>query len=197
GEAGQVRRSKRTRIKPLEYWRNEHIVYKIKKDEESGTVIPAFEKIASPSKNEDELRKKAPKRRRTTAKRKPKERRWARGQRSDSETDDYSASEEDGKGSAAVRKSPVDLNQPPHIEGVVLNEYGEEVTQSIVCAHSNVNMVQPENLSGVMEIGHIFKQVHDTYQFLNSGFIKLFPRQSKPARRSDEKAIVFYVVRGH
>ncbi|KAK9363229.1 Mif2/CENP-C like-domain-containing protein [Lipomyces starkeyi] len=50
-----VRRSSRTRMRPLEYWKNERIVYNLVRDEERGQAVPTIKSIirASPEINEE------------------------------------------------------------------------------------------------------------------------------------------------
>ncbi|KAK9333760.1 Mif2/CENP-C like-domain-containing protein [Lipomyces starkeyi] len=54
-EGEPVRRSSRTKMRPLEYWKNERIVYNLVRDEERGQAVPTIKSIirASPEINEE------------------------------------------------------------------------------------------------------------------------------------------------
>ncbi|KAJ1917699.1 mitotic fidelity of chromosome transmission- protein [Mycoemilia scoparia] len=188
-----TRASNRKRIRPLEFWRNEHIVYKLEKTDDKN-YVPAFSKIATPSKEEKKDIVKKP---RTT---KAKQRKTYRKANEDdvfSDSDsEYETVEHKGK-LRRVRRSMIDLNKQPAIEGIVSNEYGELVQQPLAYAHQNIPMLAPKKLSDSIRLGHTFKQTQEGFQFLNSGIIEIFPNKSKTPRKTGEKCMIFYVLKGH
>ncbi|KAK9388926.1 Mif2/CENP-C like-domain-containing protein [Lipomyces mesembrius] len=178
-----VRRSSRTRMKPLEYWKNERIVYNLVRDEERGQAVPTIKSIirASPEINEEvpesTKRKSDPTSLETYST--PKTVKTQRAIDSDvtSEFDliDVSAGEEIVK----------EVEEYPS---------GERITRRVAIPSTSLSYIAVSNESSNFEFVKTFEEEGG---FLATGVVRLPTNTgSKGCRRTRANALAFCVLEG-
>ncbi|OLY81498.1 Centromere protein 3 [Smittium mucronatum] len=199
--SGEVRKSTRTKIKPLDFWRNEHIVYKLEKTED-GNVVPSMKGVV---KLEDKSKKpKRKKRTRITMPRKPPS-------RSTKKKIDYSSdSTENGTETLSFypkEEKPVDYLLDKELEmrafeakADVVDYYTQKLVKRTVALSAPAvrSRLSPDNEeSPEFYTAGIFSDSNPgTKPFVQSGLIEIPPNSEKPPRNTKSCTIVFYVCHG-
>ncbi|KAK9320179.1 Mif2/CENP-C like-domain-containing protein [Lipomyces orientalis] len=178
-----VRRSSRTRMKPLEYWKNERIVYNLVRDEEQGHAVPAIKSIVRASSG---ITEELPK----TSKRKF----------SLTSLESYTTSR-NCRTRRAVEgdvKGEFDIVNDSDAEEIVteVEEYstGERITRRVAIPSTALPYIAVSNSSSNFEFVKTFEEDGG---FLATGVLRLPANTgSKGCRKTRANALVFCVLEG-
>ncbi|KAK9247993.1 Mif2/CENP-C like-domain-containing protein [Lipomyces tetrasporus] len=178
-----VRRSSRTRMKPLEYWKNERIVYNLVRDEEQGHAVPAIKSIVRAS---SAVREKLPK----SSKRKF----------SLTSLEPYTASRNFRTRRAVERdvKGDFDMVNESDAEEIVTEveaySTGERITRRVAIPSTALPYIAVSNSSSNFEFAKTFEEDGG---FLATGILRLPANTGcKGCRKTRANALVFCVLEG-
>ncbi|KAK9355422.1 Mif2/CENP-C like-domain-containing protein [Lipomyces doorenjongii] len=178
-----VRRSRRTRMRPLEYWKNERIVYNLVRDEERGQAVPTIKSIirASPEINEEvpESTKR-------------------RSDRTPLETDSTPKTVKTQRAIDSDVTGEFDLIDASAGEEIVteVEEYpsGERITRRVAIPSTSLSYITVSNESSNFEFVKTFEEEGG---FLATGVVRLPTNAgSKGCRRTRANALAFCVLEG-
>ncbi|KAJ3300869.1 hypothetical protein HDU76_005995 [Blyttiomyces sp. JEL0837] len=168
-----VRRTSRNHIKPLEYWRNERVLYSYTKNETGEVVVPqAVEVIRGP--REDELKPKKQKAN-TESGGHGRRRSYNRSRGLESQDDDE-----------------LDKSLEPKSKSVLVidSETNEEREMEIVCTPS---MINPDI---ACQGNFVLQRTLKAGEHCGTGILDLPVGAEKPTKNSGTTAVVFYVIYG-
>ncbi|KAK9377451.1 Mif2/CENP-C like-domain-containing protein [Lipomyces chichibuensis] len=182
-EDESVRRSSRTRMRPLEYWKNERIVYNLVRDEERGQAVPTIKSIirASPEINE-QLPKSTKRKSNPTSLETYSAPITVKTQRA---IDSDLTSEFDFIDITATGEIVTEVEEYPS---------GERITRRVAIPSTALSYIAVSNESSNFEFAKTFEEEGG---FLATGVVRLpINAGSKGCRRTRANALVFCVLEG-
>ncbi|OMJ12661.1 Centromere protein 3 [Smittium culicis] len=204
----EPRKSTRTKLKPLEYWRNEHIVYKLEKTED-GNIVPSMQGVVK-LENNDTKKPKRKKRSRITMPRKPppsRSKKQKNNYSSDSDSYSYTNSQSNNLVYEEIQEKSVD-----HLLDAELDMRAFEAKADVVDSYTKSTVKRTVALSAPAVRSRLIPDNPDNPEFytagiftdsnpnskpfLQSGLIEIPPNSEKPPRNTKLYSIVFYVAHG-
>ncbi|OMJ26110.1 Centromere protein 3 [Smittium culicis] len=204
----EPRKSTRTKLKPLEYWRNEHIVYKLEKTED-GNIVPSMQGVVKLENNETKKPKRK-KRSRITMPRKPppsRSKKQKNNYSSDSDSYRFTNSQSNNLVYEEIQEKPVDYLLDAELEmrafeakADVVDSYTKSTVKRTVAlsapaVRSRLIPDNPDNPE-FYTAGIFTDSNPNSKPFLQSGLIEIPPNSEKPPRNTKLYSIVFYVAHG-
>ena len=191
-DADGIRRSHRTRFKPLDYWRGEKVVYSL--DEDHGEPLPHIKEIVHvPSPSPPPPRAKSRSRSRSTSVQ-PVNDLWRKQKFRPREA----VLEEEDEGPQIEELEPEDeeldedFEEQEIVEGLTMQyEAASEDKQTVIAFSSGA--VRPKS---VVNGGFSFSGIFKDNDFAASGIMELGPQQVKPPKPTRHNVMFFYVIEG-
>ncbi|KAJ1968369.1 mitotic fidelity of chromosome transmission- protein, partial [Dimargaris xerosporica] len=220
GEHG-IRRSRRMKLKPLAYWKNERVVYTLK--HEGQQAVPAVREVIrdemaeSPVEPAPSRPKKSAASRRTAsmasssqaesssagAKRQGRKRKPSAQPEAVMAEVDLSHLDEDQGDGASFTEEPVaspdsdeadtlaDSKTPEPIVGEVLDYETEEPIHKVIGLSAKMVKLKP-----VLSAGCYFQKCLQEAEWFSSGVLVINPGREKLMRQTTDAAMIFYIVSG-
>ncbi|KAK9464295.1 Mif2/CENP-C like-domain-containing protein [Lipomyces arxii] len=187
-----VRKSNRTKVQPLQYWKNEKIVYNLVQDEEQGQIVPTIKTVLRSSSPEmGSSQTPSPKRRQHNSidGHGPFSSKHRRKHQKDVEITEFDSVSED-------YDDPDDENYNDKNEIIAeVNDFvlGETVSRTVAFLSTDMHYNEITNDQSNFD----FLKTFDEGGFLFAGIIRLPARNgAKSAKKSRHNTLVFYVLEG-
>ncbi|OLL26022.1 Centromere protein 3 [Neolecta irregularis DAH-3] len=166
------RRSTRTKLQPLEYWRNERVVYALGARRESGPALPAIKEIVRYEPHEPETRSK----RHVSRKRKK------HGQPDDDDDDNDEHNLADKENWENKDEVIADVLCWPQCDQVEMKRIA--IPNSAV----QTNIVANRTFT--------FKKIFEEGDFCATGILEINPDGEKPAKQTRNNVLIFVILNG-